>query len=56
MVLLMLAVAYERGGKIELADKQFADATKTSNFDSGVALAMLGSCSAAAAARAPRMC
>jgi tetratricopeptide (TPR) repeat protein len=30
-LMMLLAVAYERGGKIELADKQFADATKVSN-------------------------
>jgi len=29
----LLALAYERKGEIELAEKQFADATKASNFD-----------------------
>src|SRR5215468_664263 len=38
----LLAVAYERGGKIELADKQFADATKVSNFDAGIGLSYVG--------------
>jgi putative PEP-CTERM system TPR-repeat lipoprotein len=37
-LMTLLAVAYERGGKIELADKQFADAIKTSNFDSTIGL------------------
>lgn len=32
-LLNLLAVAYERSGSIELADKQFADATRASNFD-----------------------
>ena len=41
-LLLLLAVAYERGGKIELADKQFADATKVSNFDPVVGLGYVG--------------
>ena len=31
-LMLLLAVAYERGGSIELADKQFADATRVSSF------------------------
>ena len=30
---LLLAMAYERSGSIELAEKQYADATKTSGFD-----------------------
>ena len=29
----LLAAAYERSGSIELADKEYADATKVSNFD-----------------------
>jgi len=34
----LLAIAYERTGLIELADKQFADATRASVFDSHVGL------------------
>jgi tetratricopeptide (TPR) repeat protein len=41
-LMVLLAVAYERGGKIELADKQFADATKVSNFDAAVGLGYVG--------------
>jgi tetratricopeptide (TPR) repeat protein len=41
-LMMLLAVAYERGGKIELADKQFADATKVSNFDAGIGLSYVG--------------
>ena len=41
-LMVLLAVAYERGGKIELADKQFADATKVSNFDPVVGLGYVG--------------
>jgi tetratricopeptide (TPR) repeat protein len=41
-LMMLLAVAYERGGKIELADKQFADATKVSNFDAGIGLGYVG--------------
>ena len=37
-LMLLLAVAYERGGKIERAEKQFADATKASNFDPTIGL------------------
>src|SRR5262249_783582 len=37
-LLLLLASAYERSGSIELAERQYADATKTSNFDAAVAL------------------
>lgn len=37
-LMLLLAVAYERSGSIELAEKQFADATRTSNFDAAVGL------------------
>lgn len=37
-LMLQLAVAYERSGAIELAEKQFADATRTSNFDASVGL------------------
>ena len=36
--MLVLATAYERGGSIELAEKQYADATKISNFDARVTL------------------
>jgi predicted Zn-dependent protease len=34
----LLATAYERSGSMELADKQFADALRVSNFDAGVGL------------------
>lgn len=34
----LLATAYERSGLIELADKQFADATRVSDFDTNIAL------------------
>lgn len=37
-LMLMLAGAYERSGSIELADKQFADAMKASNFNPNVGL------------------
>jgi tetratricopeptide (TPR) repeat protein len=37
-LMLLLATAYERSGSIELAERQFADAAKTSNFDPTVAL------------------
>ena len=37
-LMLLLATAYERSGSIELAEKQFADAMKTSNFDPAVGL------------------
>jgi len=37
-LLLLLAVAYERGGKNELADRQYADALKSSGSNPGVAL------------------
>ena len=37
-LMLLLAVAYERSGSIELADKQFAEATRASNFDARVGL------------------
>ena len=36
--MLLLAAAYERNGSIELADKQYADATKVSNFNAAVGL------------------
>ena len=38
----LLATAYERSGLIELADKQFADATKASDFDAKVGLEYVG--------------
>ena len=38
----LLAAAYERNGLIELADKQFADATKASDFDANVGLEYVG--------------
>jgi cellulose synthase operon protein C len=37
-LMLMLASAYERSGSIDLADKQFADAMKASNFNPAVGL------------------
>ena len=37
-LLMLLAVAYERGGKPELAERQYADAYKSSNLDPTVAL------------------
>jgi tetratricopeptide (TPR) repeat protein len=37
-LMLLLAKAYERSGLIELADKEFADATKASNLDEKVGL------------------
>src|SRR5262249_36685313 len=37
-LMLLLASAYERSGSIELAEKQYADATKTSGFDVVVGL------------------
>ena len=41
-LMVLLAVAYERGGKIELAEKQFADATKASSFDPAIGLSYVG--------------
>jgi len=37
-LLVLLAAAYERGGKVELAERQFADAVKSSSFDPAVTL------------------
>jgi tetratricopeptide (TPR) repeat protein len=37
-LMLLLASAYERSGSIELADKQFADAMRASNFNPDVGL------------------
>ena len=37
-LLQLMALAYEKDGKIELADRQYADAFKSSSNDSGVAL------------------
>lgn len=37
-LLMLLGLAYERGGKNELADRQYADALKASNFNPNVAL------------------
>ena len=34
----LLATAYERSGKIELADKQYSDAMRASNFNPAVGL------------------
>ena len=41
-IMSLLATAYERSGLIELADKQFADATKASDFDAKVGLEYVG--------------
>ena len=41
-LMLMLATAYERRGSIDLADKQFADAMKASNFNPIVGLDYVG--------------
>jgi tetratricopeptide (TPR) repeat protein len=38
-LMLALALAYERSGSIELAEKEFADATRASNFEVNVGLA-----------------
>ena len=37
-LLMLMALAYERGGKPELAERQYADAYKSSNLDVNVAL------------------
>ena len=37
-LMLLLATAYERSGSMELADKEFAEATRASDFDAGVGL------------------
>jgi predicted Zn-dependent protease len=37
-LMVLLATAYERSGSIELAEKQYADATRASNFDVGIGL------------------
>ena len=37
-LMLMLATAYERMGSIELAEKEYADATRVSNYDPNVGL------------------
>lgn len=37
-LLILLGLAYERGGKNELADRQYADALKGSNYNANVAL------------------
>jgi tetratricopeptide (TPR) repeat protein len=41
-LMLLLASAYERSGSMELAEKEFADATKASNFDPRFGLAYVG--------------
>src|SRR5262249_37752444 len=38
-LMVLLATAYERSGSMELAEKQYADATRVSNFDAGIGLA-----------------
>ena len=37
-LMLMLATAYERSGSIDLAEKKFSDATRTSNFNPAISL------------------
>lgn len=37
-LMLLLATAYERSGSIELAEKEYADATRASNYDPNVGL------------------
>src|SRR5262249_54276843 len=37
-LMVLLATAYERSGSIELAEKQYSDATRVSNFDAGIGL------------------
>jgi cellulose synthase operon protein C len=37
-LMLLLAAAYEKNGSIELADKEYADASKVSNFDPTITL------------------
>jgi tetratricopeptide (TPR) repeat protein len=37
-LMLLLASAYERSGSMDLAEKQYADATRVSNFDLGVTM------------------
>ena len=51
----LLAVAYERGGSIELADKQYADAMRVSDFDAAVGLNYVTFLRRRATSRAPRM-
>jgi predicted Zn-dependent protease len=41
-LMVMLAVAYERSGSIDLAEKQYAEATRTSGFDPRVGLDYVG--------------
>jgi tetratricopeptide (TPR) repeat protein len=41
-LMVMLAVAYERSGSIDLAEKQFAEATRASSFDPRVGLDYVG--------------
>lgn len=41
-LMLLLAVAYERSGSVELAEKQFADASRTANYDANVGLQYVG--------------
>ncbi len=41
-LMLMLALSYERSGSIELAEKQYADALRASNFDPAVGLNYVG--------------
>ena len=41
-LMVLLATAYERAGSIELADNEFANALRVSNFDAGVGLSYTG--------------
>jgi tetratricopeptide (TPR) repeat protein len=41
-LMLMLATAYERNGMIDLAEKEFSDAMRVSNFNPNVSLAYVG--------------
>src|SRR5262249_658650 len=38
-LMVLLATAYERSGSIDVAEKQYADATRVSNFEAGIGLA-----------------
>jgi cellulose synthase operon protein C len=41
-LLLLMALAYERNGKVELADRQYADATKSASGNPAVSLSYVG--------------
>ena len=38
-LMMMLAIAYEKSGTVDLAEKEFADAMRVSNFDPSISLA-----------------